>query len=166
MLSIYTRRDGSNRRSILMINGAIVKVEPDQYDVRVEARDRDSELTYVLHFSHEAIAGLYGHSQRVQRPLPELERQAEPAGTLEAPLEVERQAEPAGIQSGDPSYDSRAELALETDSLACPEQAWAKYETAQRKARDWSEASGGKYVVKFFPGARDGRGGYVPVLLS
>lgn len=174
MLSIYTRRDGSNRRSILMINGVVVKVEPDQYDVRVEARDRDSELTYVLHLSHEAVAGLYGHSQRVQRPLLAVSAfgpAPETAATPETSLEVERQVEPDDASPplsycGTLAFDSRAELAREVDDQPCPDQTWAKFETAERKARDWAVASGRAYTIKFFPSAREGRGGYAPVTLE
>lgn len=135
MISIYTRRADSNRRAILLINGTISKVDPDAHDVRFEASDRDSDLTYVIHLSPEAIAGLHRHAQSVP-------------GRLLIEMHDEEIGDPPAVPEDVPPH------------------VWATLETAQRKAHEWKEKDGRTYAVRYFDTARDGKGGYAPVLIE
>lgn len=149
MITLYSKRGG--RRTLLMVNGAIRAFGSSPEDVSIEAEDAVSGVVYVMHLTRadldRTVAAAY------PTPLPE----PAPAPLPEpAPAEEDRTAEEPADRSTLPAEGEDVPAGYgDTPAIA-----FARWSTANRKAKEWGESDGRPYKVYWYPLARGGRGGY------
>lgn len=69
MISIYSRRGISGRRTIHVANAEVKGIDVQPHDVMFTAADRDSHTTYTVHLTPEDLLRLARHvGARTVRP--------------------------------------------------------------------------------------------------
>ena len=157
MITIYSKRTGSNRRTILLVNGAITRVEPSAHDVRFEASDRDSDMSFVFHIAPDTLKLLARHAESVPSFL-SLQGAAVtgpvmPAGAPQEPAGAPQ--EPAGPEGNDAAERSGTVFGVRLEDWQA--RTWKTLRGAENAARRASDLTGVPHTPRMNP---EGEGDY------